>query len=233
MIRGFYSATSGLIAQQNHMNIIANNLANTSTTAYKPQTADFETLLYANLNGGNGEEIQSGHGTRLQGAAIQFSQGTLLQSGVETDLAIIGEGFFALQDKENGGIRYTRDGSFQISQEKGTTYLVSSRGEYVLDDKQKKIDLKDGFDPAKLGVFIFPNKYGLTPVGGNAFVETEGSGKAVLLKGPEVKSGYLEGSAVEVGQEMVRMIEASKGFGFNAKLVQAADEMEKIINQLR
>ena len=48
-----------------------------------------------------------------------------------------------------------------------------------------------------------------------------------------MKSGYLEGSAVEVGQEMVRMIEASKGFGFNAKLVQAADEMEKIINQLR
>ena len=124
MIRGFYSATSGLIAQQNHMNIIANNLANTSTTAYKPQSADFETLLYANLNGGNGEEIQTGHGTRLQGAAIQFSQGTLLQSGVETDLAIIGEGFFALQDKENGGIRYTRDGSFQVSQEKGTTFTV-------------------------------------------------------------------------------------------------------------
>lgn len=233
MIRGFYSATSGLIAQQNHMNIIANNLANTSTTAYKPQSADFETLLYANLNGGNGEEIQTGHGTRLQGAAIQFSQGTLLQSGVETDLAIIGEGFFALQDKENGGIRYTRDGSFQVSQEKGTAYLVSSRGEYVLNEKQQKIDLKDGFDPAKLGVFTFPNKYGLTPAGGNAFLETETSGKATLLKGPVVKSGYLEGAAVEVGQEMVRMIEASKGFGFNAKLVQAADEMEKIINQLR
>lgn len=233
MIRGFYSATSGLIAQQNHMNIIANNLANTSTTAYKPQSADFETLLYANLNGGNGEEIQTGHGTRIQGAAIQFGQGTLLQSGVETDLAIIGEGFFALQDKENGGIRYTRDGSFQVSQEKGTAYLVSSRGEYVLNDKQQKIDLKDGFDPAKLGVFTFSNKYGLSPAGGNAFTATESSGKAELLKGPVVKSGYLEGSAVEVGQEMVRMIEASKGFGFNAKLVQAADEMEKIINQLR
>lgn len=233
MIRGFYSGTSGLIAQQTHLNMIANNIANSSTTAFKPQMANFEALLYAQLNGGNGEEILSGHGTKVGGASLVFEQGTLLQTGIEMDYAIIGEGFFALQNKEDGGLRYTRDGSFRISQEKGTAYLVSSSGEYVLNDKQQKIDLKDGMDASKLGVFTFPNKYGLSPAGGNAFLETEKSGKAEAMKGSELQSGYLEGSSVEVGQEMVRMIEASKGFAFNAKLIQSADEMEKIINQLR
>lgn len=215
------------------MNIIANNLANTSTTAFKPQQASFSALMYENVNGGAGNEVQMGHGARVQNAAIDFAQGELKKTDLPMDCAIIGEGFFALKAKEDGSTTYTRDGKFQISVEGTANFLVNGSGDYVLDDKGQKIDLKEGFDKSKLGVYNFDNKYGLSPIGSGQYKETESSGKAAALEASSIQTGYLESSGVQVAEEMVRMIEASKGFSFNAKLIQAADEMEKIINQLR
>lgn len=233
MIRGFYASASGLVSQQANMNIIANNLANTSTTAFKPQQASFSALMYENVNGGAGNEVQMGHGARVQNAAIDFAQGELKKTDLPMDCAIIGEGFFALKAKEDGSTTYTRDGKFQVSVEGSTSFLVNGGGDYVLDDKGQKIDLKEGFDKSKLGVYNFDNKYGLSPIGSGQYKETESSGKATALEASSIQTGYLESSGVQVAEEMVRMIEASKGFSFNAKLIQAADEMEKIINQLR
>lgn len=233
MIRGFYAGASGLISQQHNMNTIANNLANVSTAGYKPQQTAFASLIYANINGGGGRTIQSGHGVRVSAAGLEFSQGGLKQTDMPLDCAILGEGLFALQSPEGKKTTYTRDGSFRASAEGEETYLVSADGAYVLDEKGQKISLKKGLDPSKIAVYSFPNKYGLELLGGNRFGETAASGKAERVKEPQIRTGYLENSKVEVSAEMVRMIEANKAFSLGAKVVQTADEMEKIINQLR
>lgn len=234
MIRGFYSSASGLMSQQTNMNVIANNISNISTTGFKPQQSSFSALLYENINGGGGNFIQAGAGTKIEQTGINFTQGELNKTDQPLDCAISGEGFFSTKGKTDGANTYTRDGNFQISVEGKTSYLVNSRGNYILDGTGKKMEVKEGvFDVSKVGVFSFANKFGLETVGGNQYKETVTSGKATALKNATVKTGYLENSAVEVSAEMVKMMEASKGFSFNAKLLQAADEMEKIINQLR
>ncbi|MBR0597551.1 flagellar hook-basal body protein [Sinanaerobacter chloroacetimidivorans] len=233
MIRGFYAAASGLISQQTNLNTIANNVANISTTGFKPQQASFLSLLYANLNGGDGNTISSGHGVKVEKTGIDFTQGNLIKTDREMDMAILGDGFFAIENREDGTVTYTRDGTFQIGMEDDDPYLVNASGNYVLDRDGDRIELEDGFDPAEVGVFVFENKYGLLLVGGNQFAVTESSGEAEEMEEPNVKTGYLEGSRVQIAQEMVKMIEASKGFSFNSRIVQATDEMEKMTNQLR
>lgn len=250
MIRGFYTATSALIAQQTHLNTIANNVSNVTTSGFKPQQTGFSTLLYANMNGGAGRDnqIEVGHGVKVQQLGIDFTQGTLNKTDMPFDLAIIGEGFFALENGESDELTYTRDGSFNISVDGSNAYLVNGSGHYVLDPDGDRIELQEktekvndkevktgewDFDASKVGVYIFSNPYGLSLLGGNQFAETELSGEADTLEKPNVQIGYLEGSAVSLSKEMVKMIEASKSFSLASKLVQSADDLEKTINQLR
>jgi len=233
MIRGFYSSASGLRSQQSKMDVIANNISNISTTAFKPQQSKFSTLYLENLNGAGANDSQVSYGTKIEKSGIDFTQGELNKTDMPLDFAISGDGFFSVKSKADGPDTYTRDGSFQVSVEGTTSYLVNGRGGYILDETGNKIEYKDGLDASKIGVFTFANKFGLDPIGGNQYKETEVSGKAAVLKTANVKTGYLENSAVEISTEMVKMMEASKGFSFNAKLIQTADEMEKTINQLR
>jgi len=252
MIRGFYSSASGLRSQQSKMDVIANNIANISTTAFKPQQSKFSTLYLENLNGAGPNDSQVSYGTKIEKSRIDFTQGELNKTDMPLDFGILGDGFFSVKGKADGPDTYTRDGSFQVSVEGTTSYLVNGRGNYILDETGNKIEFKakntvektdengiktqveeGGLDVSKIGVFTFANKFGLDPIGGNQYKETEVSGKAAVLKTANVKTGYLENSAVEISTEMVKMMEASKGFAFNAKLIQTADEMEKTINQLR
>lgn len=233
MIRGFYSAASSLLSQQTNLNTIANNIANISTTAFKPQQAAFASLLYGNLNGGAGNAISIGSGVKVQKTGIDFTQGDLNRTDMPFDCAILGEGFFSIENREDGTITYTRDGSFGVSVDDKDSYLVNSAGNFVLDSEGDKIELKEDFDATKIGVFIFQNNYGLELIGGNQFKATDASGEPEIIEESNIKVGYLENSGVQISEEMVKMIEASKGFSFNSRIVQAADEMEKIINQLR
>lgn len=224
-----------MVSQQTNLNTIANNMANTSTTAYKPQQVAFSALMYQNIYGGGGEGnyISGGHGVRVQKTGIDFTQGDLKSTDMPMDCAILGEGFFAIENREDGTITYSRDGSFELSVDDSETYLVNSAGNYVLDADEERIEIEDGFDSAKVGVYRFPNQYGLELAGGNQYKATEISGEAEAVEEPTIKTGYLENSRVQIAQEMVKMIEASKGFSFGSRIVQTADEMEKVINQLR
>jgi flagellar basal-body rod protein FlgG len=248
MIRGFYAGTSGMISQQTYLNNIANNLSNANTTAYKPQITAFASLMYQNTNGGDGNYIQTGHGVKVEKTGLDFRQGDLQATGMPMDCAIEGSGFFALQGGDDGPVTYTRDGSFGLSVEDSETYLVSGAGRYVLDADGERITVapvttkKDsngntvtegGFDASKIGVYQFPNQYGLELAGGNQYLATDLSGEAEAVTSPKIKAGSLEASKVDISLEMVRMIEASKAFSLGSKVVQTADEMEKIANQLR
>jgi flagellar basal body rod protein FlgG len=234
MIRGFYSSASGLTSQQTSMNVIANNMANISTTGFKPQQANFSALIYESINGGGGNLVQTGHGTKIETTPINFAQGGLNKTDQPMDFAIVGDGFFSTKGKTDDANTYTRDGSFHLSVEGTETYLVNSKGNYILDGSGNQIKIEEaGLDAAIIGVYTFANKFGLKLVGGSQYQETTISGEATALNTATLKAEFLENSGVDVSVEMVKMMEASKGFSFNAKLLQTADEMEKIINQLR
>ena len=239
MIRGFYAAASGLVAQQTNLNIIANNMANVSTTAFKSQQASFADLLYENING-TMEPVSCGSGVRIGGTATDFTQGDLSKTDIKMDCALLGPGFFAIEDKQTAAISYTRDGSFRIGLDGTSTYLVNSAGDYVLDEGNKKIALtKDAlsgelvYDPSKIGIFSISNPYALRQIGGNNYIAGADVGKIEKSLNTEIHSGYLETSSVDISREMVKVIEASKAFSFNSRIIQTADEIEKTINQLR
>lgn len=247
MIRGFYSAASGMTSQQTNLNSIANNVANISTTGFKPQQASFSSLLYENING-QSNPIQCGHGIRLGQLGIDFKQGQLFNTEMPLDCAILGEGFFAVEDQMNGTVTYTRDGNFQIQVDGKDRYLVNSSGEYVLDPDGDRIELKEkitevngkktgtgqlDLDQSGIGVWTFPNPYALNLIGGNRFEATEAAGEPEAVENPAIQFGYLESSAVDMAKEMVKMIEASKAFSLNSRVLQTADELEKTVNQWR
>ncbi len=248
MIRGFYAGASCMMSQQTSMNTVANNIANISTTAFKPQNTAFSALMYQNVNGGDGNYISTGHGVVVQKTGVNYTQGDLRSTGMEMDCAIIGDGFFAVENKDDGTITYTRDGAFELSVSDSTSYLVNGAGNYVLNADGERIEVPavttttdasgittttGGFDSSKVGVYKFANNYGLELAGGGQYKATDRSGEAEAVEKPTIRTGYLEASGVQIAQEMVKMIEASKAFSFGSKVVQAADDMEKVVNQLR
>ncbi|MDR1573566.1 MAG: flagellar hook-basal body protein [Clostridiales Family XIII bacterium] len=235
MIRGFYAARSAVIGQQQNMNVIANNFANINTMGYKPQQAAFETLLYAKLHGGAGLMVDVGHGSRVEYTAVNYAQAGLVSTGVPTDMAVLGEGFFALTGGEDGETFYTRDGQFKYSVDGDTKYLVNANGYYVLDAGGAQIELEadEEITPADVGVFRFPNQHGLSMMGANRLAATEVSGEAEAVEQPDVKAGYLERSGVSAATEVVRMIESQRAFSFNTRVLTTIDEMDDVGNQLR
>ncbi|HAG92432.1 MAG TPA: flagellar basal body rod protein FlgG, partial [Bdellovibrionales bacterium] len=121
MIRSLNTAASGMKAQQTSMDVIANNIANASTTGFKKSRAEFEDLMYqteqepgtaTGLNSITPTGVQVGHGTRVTGVDKNFDQGSSKVTNGAFDLEIQGAGFFPVQHA-NGQIAYTRDGSFK------------------------------------------------------------------------------------------------------------------------
>src|SRR3954453_20174270 len=118
-----YSAATGMEAQQQNLNTIANNLANVNTAGFKRSRIEFQDLLYqkprnagADAGGGNvvPTGIEVGNGSRVASTSKSFTQGQLTQTGEKLDIAIQGDGFFEVQ-KPDGTLAYTRDGSFKVS----------------------------------------------------------------------------------------------------------------------
>jgi len=233
MIRGFYTASSGLISQQNYLNTIANNVANISTTAFKPQVTAFSSLLYENIDGGAGTNISTGHGAKVEKNGIDFTESGQEKTDQPLDCAIEGDGFFAVQNKSANTVTYTRDGAFSISVEGDQKYLVNTEGNYVLGTDKNPINITNGFEANSVGIFSFSNPYGLQLTGNNQYAATNVSGQATVNTENTIKTGYLETSGTDLTKEMTKMIEASKAFSFNSKILQSTDDIEKIVNQLR
>lgn len=252
------TAASGMAAQQTRTEVIANNLANVNTTAFKGSRAHFEDLLYQTVQGTSvlgGTDatttaaIQVGRGTRLAGVHRLDSQGALQQTGRPLDAAIEGEGYFQVQ-MPNGTSAYTRDGSFQIS-DQGT--LTTSGGHTVApgirvpDDVANVTISRNGIVSAQKGgqtvelgrleLARFPNASGLMNLGENLLTETTASGQPIVGFPDDegmgrLIQGQLEGSNVEIVQEMVEMISAQRAYELNSKSIKAADEMSEVANQI-
>jgi flagellar basal-body rod protein FlgG len=254
------AAATGMMAQQTRTEIIANNLANVNTAGFKKSRAQFEDLLYQTVQGtqvigGRESEtlpaIQVGRGTRLAGVQRMHQQGPIEQTGRNLDVAIEGEGFFQVQ-LPTGDLAYSRDGSFQISDQgvltTSTGYTVQPPIRIPMDAVELTISntgvvtARRGNDvmPSELGrieVARFANPSGLLNLGQNVLAPTASSGQPVIgFPGDEgmgrVQQGSLEGSNVEIVQEMVEMIAAQRAYEINSKAIKTADEMSQIANNI-
>jgi len=269
MVRALYTAASGMTAQQLNVDTISNNLSNVNTVGYKKETTNFKSLLYTNLRGPQ-EEVtnattsanQVGHGVRALANSRNYSPGTLQQTENPTDVAIVGEGFFAIDN--NGQEVYTRDGSFRFSmlEDEGSYALVTSDGYPVLSTEDESIiigsevsveDLvigQDGniyyldeegirMDVAQMKVVQFANRAGLEATGNNLYAATPASGEPLLeidndtLTKSTLRTGYLEGSNVQIAEEMVNLIIAQRAYEINSTAIKTADDMMQQANQLK
>lgn len=255
MVRSLWTAATGMNGQQSNIDAISNNLSNVNTTGYKQQRVEFEDLVYQNvkLAGTPATEdtvtpvgIQQGAGVKVAATQRIMTQGSLQNTGVDTDIAIVGEGFFRVQ-KYDGSYAYTRDGSFKVD---SNGQLVNANGLRL----QPEIILPEGYDVSTLNVtqtgrvsvkinggnepvdvgqielFRFPNAVGLQADGDNLFVATNASGGAYAgrpgLDGfGRTHHKFLELSNVSVVNEMVQMIVAQRAYEFNSKAIQTSDNM--------
>ncbi|WP_267434308.1 flagellar basal-body rod protein FlgG [Sphingomonas sp. GM_Shp_1] len=252
-------ARTGLDAQDMRMRVISNNLANVNTTAFKRDRAAFETLAYQVVTApGAASSTESkyatglnlGTGVRVQGTARINTQGAMQTTNNSLDLALDGEGYFQVQ-MPGGQLGYTRAGNFSRSAE---GLLVTSEGYQVMPgitipegttqitigtDGTVSATLPNQAAPAEIGqiqIANFPNPAGLQAKGDNYLTETAASGVANMgvagLEGRgQIRQGMLEGSNVNVVEELVDMIETQRAYEVNSKMIKSTDEMLQYANQ--
>ena len=243
MNTAFYTASSGVKYMQRSMDVTANNIANSETPGFKVSVSAFSDLLYSNIHRGANEQtdnLKVGHGVKLSGTSMVMNQGAMQPTERELDFAIVGEGFFAVEN-DAGERNYTRAGNFYVKLDSDVAYLTTAAGEYVLSTDGERIELNaDGSSQlnlegmqTKIGVFQFPNKYALEEVGQNKYKATELAGEPQVGEGYNLLQSYLEASNSELSKEMVDVIVTQRAFQFNARVVQVADELEATVNNLR
>lgn len=252
-------ARTGLEAQDARMRVIANNLANVGTTGFKRDRANFATLAYqdARVAGqqSSGETayatgLNLGTGVSIQSTTRIATQGALNTTDNGLDLALDGEGYFQIQ-LPGGQLAYTRAGNFSRSSD---GQLVTSQGYAV----QPAINIPEGAssitiaadgtvsamlpgnaEASQLGqitIASFANPAALQAGSDNFLTETGASGPAQIGIAGEggrgnIRQGMLEGSNVNIVEEMVDMIECQRAYEINSKMISAVDEMLRNANQ--
>lgn len=261
MLRSLYTAATGMEAQQLRMDVISNNLANTSTTGFKKVRAEFSDILSETLKGAEAPDprggtsptpLQVGLGVRTGATTRNFGQGELLTTHNPLDLAIEGAGFFRV-NRPSGEPAYTRAGNFRVD---ATGRLVTTSGEVVEPEITFPADTTqvtvraDGTVLAKLSgqaepqvvgqleLHTFPNAGGLEAIGGNLLVQTAASGQAMSGRPGEqgsgsIAQGYLEGANVKAVEEMIDMIACQRAYELNSKIITTADQMLQRLSNLR
>jgi flagellar basal-body rod protein FlgG len=248
-------------AQQTNMDVIANNLANVSTTGFKKSRAEFEDLMYqtlkepgavTGLNSISPTGVQTGLGVRTASIQKDFEEGAAKITKNPLDIQIEGPGFFPVQ-MSDGQIGYTRDGQFKkdpngkIVDKNGNslqpeiTIPANATGIDIAPNGAVTITTAGSIAPQSIGqiqVVNFVNPAGLKSMGKNVFMPSGASGlPAQGSPGQnglgELAQGQVEASNVNIVDEMVNMITAQRSYETNSKVIQASDQMLQSTNQLR
>ena len=259
MNQALWIAKTGLEAQQNKMSAISNNLANASTSGFKRSRAVFEDLLYQNVRQVGAQSSQDtqlasgfllGMGVRTVSTEKVFSQGALVASENPLDVGIRGRGFLQVL-RPDGTQSYTRDGSFQVNNQ---GLMVTSSG-YVLSPQisipENATSINIGTDgtvtvmvPGQsqtqqvgtISLADFVNPAGLQPIGENLYLESGASGAPQVgtpgLNGlGDLVQGFVEGSNVNVVEELVNMIETQRVYEMNSRAISTTDQMLQFVTQ--
>lgn len=261
-MKALHTAATGMMAQEHNVEVISNNIANMRTTGFKRQRADFQDLLYQNLRrmgtvtSDAGTQVpvgvQVGVGVKTVATSRIMSQGNVLLTENELDIAIRGEGFFQIE-LPDGRIGYTRDGSFERDSEGNIVtadgYLVepgleipeNSIAVTISNTGLVQIRLSDEAAPQEVGqieIARFVNKAGLEAIGDNLFLETAASGAPQTGNPGDAGFGdlqhmFLEQSNVNPVTELSDLIAAQRAYEMNARVISGADEMLRSVSNLR
>ncbi|MBV9953996.1 MAG: flagellar basal-body rod protein FlgG [Pseudolabrys sp.] len=253
-MRALHTAATGMMAQELNVQVISNNIANMRTTGFKRQRAEFQDLLYEHVRrvGTQTSEqgnmlpagIELGSGVKTVGTPRLMTQGTLVQTGKDYDIAIRGEGFFKVL-MPDGRTAYTRDGSFELDAQgrlvtaqgnvvqPGITLPQNATSVAINAQGQVSVTLPGSNTPSQIGqlqLSLFINKAGLQGIGDNLYLETPASGTpqdgTPNTEGyGNLQQGNLEQANVEAVSEISDLIAAQRAYEMNAKVITAADQM--------
>lgn len=257
MIDALYIGATGMHAQQQHVDVIANNLANVNTSGFKKNKMTFQDAYYrasapANVNGIAQSPIMLGMGAMVSGNAKVFSQGEIKATESPLDLAIRGNGFFEVL-MPDGSSAFSRFGALKVNENgmlaTNSGYELNSQIEVPLDILEVVIDAQGRVsgrvassnqleDLGQLELSSFPSLDGLEALGDNLYKATDAAGQmTTALPGDDgfgtIAQGYLESSNVKLAEEMVSLVLAQRAYELNAKIIQASDDMMAISNNLR
>ncbi len=249
-----------MTAQQQIVDVIANNLANINTNGFKKSQMDFQDLMYVKMQRA-GTEIESGtnlptgleigSGVKAASTLKIFTPGELENTGRSLDVAIQGDGFFQVT-LGDGSKRYTRDGSLRIDADGSLTTTSGYKLEPAITIPADWTDIQIGRDGTvsvmtpgsdtatnvgQIQLAKFSNPSGLSSEGGNLFSETEASGTPTVNNPNDggvgaLEQSFLEKSNVQMVQELVRLITAQRAYEINSKAIKAGDEMLSTANRL-
>lgn len=253
-MRSLSIASTGMLAQQTNVDVISNNIANMNTTGFKRQRAEFQDLLYQQVErpgaatSPDGTKvpsgIQIGAGVKTGGVYRITEQGALTSTGNAYDMAIDGPGYFQVS-LPTGDLAYTRAGSFQLSDQ---GELVTTDGYRVQPDitvpqgalsvtvsKTGEVQVKMAGQTemqtvGQLELATFINEAGLEAIGSSLFMETGASGQpSVSTPGQPafgtLSQGFIEASNVNPVSEITSLITAQRAYEMNSRVLKTADEM--------
>ena len=232
MIRGVYAAAAGMITQRERLDVIANNVANIGTTAFKkslPVTQGFYQVFaqeVAGLSSQRGSGEIPGGGTSLDATAEDFSPGPIVDTGNSLDAAIDGPGFFAVLTP--AGERYTRAGNFSLNSE---GQLITQAGYPVLGEQGPIITrggsisiapsgdvIVDGVSIERIQVVDFPQPYRLQKYGNNLY-GTDDETPRLQADNPNLRAGALEHSNVNPIAELTALIDANRTYEAQQRVI--------------
>lgn len=244
MVRGLYTAYTGMLNQQHRMDTITNNLANSATTGYKKEgstSQSFDELMITKLKDSSEGYLDRRVGLTTLGVKVgenytDYTQGSLKATDNTFDVALAGDGFFEISFRNKAGkesLKYSRDGSFTLTQE---GYLVTKDGDFVQGingnirlDTRAEIEIdavgyifEDGEMVDRIKLVDFEDYNYLRKYGENMYDTVEGATQKDAAA--SLRQGYLEQSNVNVISEMVEMITIARAYEANQKFIQAADD---------
>ncbi|MDJ0914006.1 MAG: flagellar basal-body rod protein FlgG [Desulfobacterales bacterium] len=259
MLRGLYTAASGMASQQMLIDVISNNIANANTTGFKKSRCNFQDLMYQTLSvagattAGGGQipvGIQTGMGVSVAGVQKVNTQGDYQQTGNELDLAIEGKGFFRVQTGDEE--RYTRAGNFTVDSEGFLTTANGDRLQPEISVPQDTVTISvqpngtmtfygpgsQELGTAEVVLYNFMNPAGLYATGRNLLKQTDGSGDPIEgTPGSDgfgtISNTFLEMSNVSIVEEMVALIVAQRAYEASSKALQTAENILQMTNNAK
>jgi flagellar basal-body rod protein FlgG len=261
-MRSLEIGATGMLAQQTNVDVISNNIANMTTAGFKRQRVDFKDMIYQNIDRPGTAStdqdtilpsgLQLGLGVRVGSVYRIHEQGTLQQTENPLDLALTGNGFFKIE-MPDGSTAYTRSGTFQINQDgeivttQGYRLMpsitlpadtisveINTSGEVLAQVSGQTSQTNVG----QIELANFVNPAGLDAIGDNLYLETDASSTPVTgTPGTEnfgeVRQGTIEGSNVNVVEEITQLITAQRAYEMNSNVISTSDEMLQTITQIR
>ena len=263
-VRTLYTSASGIEAHMYQLDVIANNLANAGTTGFKRSRAEFEDLFYEHIRLPGQQVIPQqtptgisvGMGTAVRATQLDFREGNLQETGNSLDIAILGDGFFQIQDPNGGDPFYTRAGTFSKNAEGNIVMTsantgrllepsinipptainisITSNGEVWFQEAGNSTMTQAG----QIQLARFVNNEGLLQMGENLYRATDASGIPLISNPGEeaagtLRQGFLETSNVEPVRELVELIKTQRHVELNSEALKAGDQMLQLVNNLR